>query len=32
MSLNVELGELRACLLEMGVILSPEAAGMGGGP
>jgi hypothetical protein len=32
MSSSVELGELRACLLEMGVILSPEAAGMGGGP
>jgi hypothetical protein len=29
--LNVELGQLKDCLLEMGVTISPEAAGMGGG-
>jgi hypothetical protein len=31
MSLSVGLGELRECLQEMGVILSPEAAAMGSG-
>lgn len=29
--LDVEFGELKDCLLEMGVIISPEAAGMRGG-
>jgi hypothetical protein len=29
LSLNVDLGDLKQCLLEMGVILSPEATEMG---
>jgi hypothetical protein len=30
LSLNVDLGDLKKCLLDMGVILSPEATEMGG--